>query len=292
MDLQPIFDSPILEQTYLDRDYSGFGNDVWVVHAAAEHVVVRVSARSGAGGAFWTGVARLFGIDSTDMGRLRVINDAINDAGVFRAPRVLRTGTIDGRTYAVTDLMPGRRVGSFDDLSPTTAEAFGRALAHGHERTLAYCGSPAARTTYPVADFHRRAADAIEWLCHEFRADCKSDLAIALKCAATLRALPSASAASLILFDIGGSQYLWNDDGPTAVVDTEVYAFAPKELELIVLESDNGAPFASAFRRGYESMSILPDLTAVREPYRCLIALIEVNGVMGLAEALSAPVWF
>ncbi len=292
MDLQPLFDSPILEQQYLDRDYSGFGNDVWIVRSALERVVLRVSARSGAGGAFWSGVGRLFGVDSTDMGRLRVINDAINDAGVFRAPSVLRTGTIDGRTYAITDLMQGRRVESFDDVTPKAAEAFGRVLAHGHERTLTYCGSPGGRVIYPIADFHQRAADAIEWLCPEYRAGRKSDLAIAAECAATLRALPAQTAASLILLDIGGSQYMWDEDRPTAVVDTEAYALAPKELELVVLESDNGAPFAAAFRRGYECVAPFPDLAAVREPYRCLIALLEFNGEMSLAEALSAPAWF
>lgn len=291
MDLQLLFDSTILEQRSLDRDYSGFGNDVWIVRTAAEHVVVRVSARSGAGGAFWTGVARLFGIDSTRLDNLRIINDAVNDITDFRAPGVLRTGTIDGRAFAVTELLPGRHIDSFDDLPSAAAEAFGRRLAHGHRRAFAYCGSPSGLVSYPIPEFHVRAGAAIEWLCREYRAHDKRAGTIAARVAANLRALAPPPASSLILFDIGGSQYLWDDAGPTAVVDTEAYVYAPRELELIVLESDNGAPFAAAFRRGYESVSPLPDLAPFREPYRCLIALMEVNGAVGLEAAISAPIW-
>jgi hypothetical protein len=292
MDLQPLFGEPILEQRYLDRDYSGFGNDVWIVRTHDEHVVVRVSARSGAGGAFWSGLGRLFDIDSTDMDRLHVINEFVNANSGFRSPRVLRTGMIEGRAYTVTELMPGRHVDSFDNLPLAAARAFGRALALSHQRTIPHCGSPAARVSYPAAEFHGRAAETIEWLCHEYRAGDKRALAAAAESACKLRAIPSPPVASLILTDIGGSQYLWSDDGPTAVVDTEAYAFAPRELELIVLESDNGGSFAEAFRLGYETICPIPDLSAVREPYRCLIALLEVNGVVALDDAVRAPVHF
>jgi len=292
MNLQPLFDTPILEQAYIDRDYSGFGNDVWLIRAANERVVVRVSARSGDGGAFWRGLAILFGIDSLDMNALAAISDAVNSIGVFHAPHVLRTGRIDERNYAVTELMPGRHVDSFDDVSEAMAQAFGQRLAHAHEVVLRHCGSPASNLTYRVSEFHRRAANVIEWLCAEYPPATEESAAIAAKCAADLRALASPDAAALILVDSGGSQYLWDDDGPTAVVDTEACAFAPAALELIQIELDNGERFATALRRGYESVRPLPDLADVRTPYRCLLTVLEVNGAMPLADAMAAPIWF
>ena len=291
MDLSSLFDEPIVEQTYVDRDYSGFGNDVWLVRTAREHAVVRVSAREGAGGPFWTGVERLFGIDSTDMTRFVAINDAVNNVGIMRAPRVLRTGTIDGRYAAVVELLPGHRVASFGDVSDVAAMSFGHMLALGHQRTFDFCGSPGG-DRWPASEFHVRAADTIAWLAREFREDSEDDIAIASRHAGELRALASPDETALVLVDIGGSQDLWSDDGPTAVVDTEVFAYAPRELELIVLESDNGASFCASFRRGYESVSPLPDLTPYRDAYRVLIALMEVNGEIPLEAALAAPAWF
>ncbi len=291
MDLQPLFNTPILEQEYIDRDYSGFGNDVWIVRTTNEHVIVRVSASSGDGGAFWGGLTRLFGIDSTNMHWLSAINERVNDVGVFRAPRVLRTGTIAGRDCAVMELLPGAHIDSFDDLQPAQAEAFGRMLARAHERTYEECGGPAGRLTYPVAEFHQRAADVIDWLSAAYPLAGDHAAGMAAKCATDLRALAPPEAATLILIDSGGSQYLWADNGPTAVVDTEACAFAPAALELIQIEADNGERFAQAFRRGYESVTPLPDLVPVRDPYRCLLTLLEVNGDMPLDEALAVPAW-
>ncbi|MEX2246120.1 MAG: phosphotransferase [Dehalococcoidia bacterium] len=291
MDLQPLFDAPIVEQRYVDRDYSGYGNDVWFVRTATEHVIVRVSARSGAGGAFWTGLKRLFGIDAMDMDRLRTVSNFVNDARGLRAPSVLRTGVFEGRSYAITELAPGRHVDSFDHVPAAAAEAFGVAVAQAHQRTFGQCGCPGGTVTYPAAQFHERVAGAIDWLAKEYREADERDRAVARDCARMLREMPPARTASLVLIDIGGSQYLWDDNGPTAVVDTEAFVFAPKELELIVLESDNGYAFNEAFRRGYETVSPLPRLRLARAPYRCLIALLEVNGRMSLDDALSAPVW-
>jgi hypothetical protein len=291
MDLQPLFDAPILEQRYLDRDYDGFGNDVWVVRTAVENTVVRVAAYDTAGGPFWDGVERLFGIDYSNVERLRAIDDAIREAGAFRSPRVLRTGTIEGRACAVVELLAGLRVNCFADVSDVAAQSFGRALALGHRRRFDVCGSPGATLHYPLAEFHARAADTMDWLAREFRED-PGDRRIAAEQAAALRALPPPASAALVLVDTGGSQYLWSDDGPAAVVDTEVFAYAPRELELIVMESDNGEAFCAPMRRGYESVAPLPHLAPYRDAYRCLIALLEVNGDEPLTDALAAPVWF
>jgi aminoglycoside phosphotransferase (APT) family kinase protein len=211
---------------------------------------------------------------------------------VFRAPRVLRTGAIDGRACAVIELMPGRHADSFDALSYAQAESFGRALARAHQRTFDRCGTPAGRLTYPLAEFHVRAAAVIEWLAAQYRDDEPRDVELAAEKSAQLRALPPPETSALILYDIGAGQYLWDDDGPVAVVDTECYVYAPRELELICLEADNGRAFCEPFRRGYETVAPLPDLAPYRDGYRVLHALTETNGDLSLEGALTAPASF
>jgi hypothetical protein len=292
LDLQPLFHSPILDQQYVHRDYADFANDVWIVRTADEHVAVRVSRHRGVIGAFRTGVARLFGITFTSIEDLRLINDAVVEITGFHAARVLRTGATEGREYAVTELLPGRHIDSFDALLPAQAEAFGRALARAHLRTFDFCGSPAGSLRYPLAEFHERSADTLAWVALEYRRGEPRDIELAEHAAALFRALPAPTDSSLILYDTGASQYLWDDDGPTAVVDTECYVYAPRTLELIVLESVNGSAFCAAFRGGYETVSPLPDVTQFRDPYRCLVALTETEGEISLDDALSAPVHF
>jgi fructosamine-3-kinase len=291
VNLQPLFASPILEQLYVNRDYEDFANDVWIVRTADEHVVVRISRHEGVLGAFRHGVARLFGVEFT-VRELRLISDAVNETTGFQAPRVLRTGIVDGRAYAITDVLPGRNANSFDTLSPAQARSFGRALARAHQRTFDFCGSPASDLSYPLAEFHVRAADTIEWVANRYRTGHARDVEIAAHAAAALRELPPPPASSLILYDIGASQYLWDDSGATSVVDTEVYVYAPRELELMALESASGPAFCEAFRRGYQTVSLLPDVAPYRDPYRCLLALTETEGLLPLADALAAPVWF
>jgi hypothetical protein len=291
VNLQPLFPSPILDAQYVERDYADFANDVWIVRTADEHVVVRVSRHEGVIGAFRDGVARLFGVAFTIM-ELRPISERVNEITGFRAPRVLRTGTVEGRAYAVTELLTGRHIDLLDDLSPAQAEAFGRAVARSHQRTFDFCGSPAASLRYPLAELHERAASTVVWLARAYRRGEPQDIELAERAAASLRALPSPTAAALILYDTGASQYLWADAGPPAVVDTECYVYAPRELELIVLESAAGPAFCETFRRGYETASAFPDLASYRAPYRCLVALTETEGAISLEDALAAPVWF
>jgi fructosamine-3-kinase len=130
----------------------------------------------------------------------------------------------------------------------------------------------------------------MEWLAAEYRDDEPRDMALASEMAAQLRALPSPQTSVLILYDIGGSQYLWDDGGATAVVDTECFVYAPRELELACLEADNGRAFCEAFRRGYQTVAPLPDLALYRDAYRVLHALTETNGDVALDQALVAAI--
>ena len=66
--------------------------------------------------------------------------------------------------------------------------------------------------------------------------------------------------------------------GPT---DAEALALAPRALDLLALEDELDARTAAAFVRGYEAVLPLPDLGAVRGPYRFLLYLLTRYGDPG-----------
>lgn len=102
--------------------------------------------------------------------------------------------------------------------------------------------------------------------------------------------LPVPKEASFILIDMDPTQFLTDGQKITGLVDTEAYAIGPREYDLI------GYVFtkteATAFRKGYETISPLPNLTQCREPYRYLYRLLSVQGSVDLDEWMEHPSFF
>ena len=103
--LQLIFDEPILEQQRFAPGYSGYANDVWGVRTATEDVIVRIGRGQEDDGPFWTGCRMMFGIAPGRPDELAVINVALAPLSLLPIPRVLRTGDLQGRPYAVVHLV-------------------------------------------------------------------------------------------------------------------------------------------------------------------------------------------
>ena len=169
MNLQSLFEEPILEQTYLDPGYSGHASDVWRVRTAAEEVVVRAS-RVGSdqtGGTlfeFWWGSHHLFGIDPRRVFDLEPLNALLNQVSPIPAPRVLRKGRIDGRAFVVVERMPGEALKGFRDKPAALLEGFGAALARIHSLRFRECGNPSGSFRFPLAEFPARLVETMRLL--------------------------------------------------------------------------------------------------------------------------------
>jgi hypothetical protein len=297
MDLQPLFDARIREQTYLDPGYSGHASDVWLVRTATEEAVVRASRVGGGqpGGTmyeFWWGCHHLFGIDPRRVFDQEPLNACLNRVSPIPAPRVLRKGHLEGRPVVVVERMPGAALQSFRGQPAALLEEFGAALARVHAFRFAECGSPTGGFRYPPAEFPGRLVETMrQMVAREYQGEPRIRAELEGICRAAA-ALPPPDAGALALIDIGPEQFLTDGRRVTAVVDTEAYVIGPRELDFIGLEYSLDAQSAAPFLAGYRSVLPPPDLSQVRRVYRYLYRLLGVKGQVDLDPWLGWPPLF
>lgn len=292
-DLQPLFPAPILEQMLLDPGYSGHTNDVWLVRTAEEAVVVRIVRMRGEPGyPFWWGCRALFGLDPRRVHDLGPLNVLLCRISPIPAPRVLRQGWIADRQFVVVERIPGTRLDSFVGQPTALLEQFGTALARIHRHGFAWCGHPSGRLRIALTDFHQHVAAILQQMAPRFYQQ-QPAFAVALPAMCRdITALAPPEAGALIMPDLDPTQFLALDGRLTAVVDTEAYGVGPRELDFVALEYLLDAAGASAFARGYAALLPLPDLRAVRVPYRYLYRVLDVPEEVALDTWLEHPARF
>ena len=295
-DVQKLFDEPIRERRRaVPEDWDG-SSKIELVRTAREEVAVRWSGVYGwrgwegeLPGATWWGCNRLFGVDGRRVFDLAPAHQVLSDAGGVPVPRVRRLALLDGWQCAVLEPMPGRMLVSFSELADGALAELGAQLARQHGPRRTFCGTLRETHRIPLAAFHDEAATVMRAVVARFWAgDPEAQRALEPACRA-LAELPEPEDASPIVLDNSADQYLVDGGQVSALVDLEMAAYAPRALDLIALELQLDERTARAFRAGYASVTALPDLRAVRRPYRYLVSLLTHHGEATLTHWLSRP---
>lgn len=260
------------------------------MRTSTEEVVVRASRLTGEPeNDFWWGLWCLFGTDPRRVFELKVIHHYLADFGSISVPRVIRMGYVEGRPHIVVERMHGHTLRSFSALPDNALRDPGRALARIQSHEFDWCGSPGDTLRYAPVEFHRRLASTMEQLVVRFyRGNTEIEAQLRPMCEAAL-ALPAPKAGALVMADMDRSQFLTDGVQLTALVDTEAYVVAPRELDLIGMEyvlDTRGAAFVA---EGYREVLPLPDVSAVRRVYRYFCRLIRIQGAVRLDKWLAWP---
>ncbi len=288
MDLQPLFDEPILAQEYLDPGYSGHASDVWRVRTASGVVVVRAYRWGGPGGPFWGGLHQLFGIDPSQVWDLDPLNARLTSLSPVPAPRVLRKGVLEGRQFVIVEHMPGGPLDDFKTQPDGLLEELGYTLARLHSHSSPYYGHPAGHVRHPVSSWGTRLAETMRTLVQTLDVyDQRVEDMLEPICLAAQQIVLTEPV--LVMPDIDPRQFLADGTRLTAIVDTEAYVVGPREIDLLALEYVLDQRTAAAFSRGYQAVQPLPDLEPVRTVYRYLLRLLEVQGAVDLDEWMNWP---
>lgn len=288
MNLQSLFNTPVLEQSQFSAAYEGHGSGLYRVRTEAETVVVRL-AREQVDGPFWQGAAHLFSLDISEVFRLEALNAALDELTAIRVPRGLRKSIFDGRAALVMELLPGERLDTFRGQSAAMLEAFGAEMARLHSARFDYWGTFEGKIRHPAVIFHRNLAMTLRLLAHTFFVDDAAIMALLPDMTALALRLPPPENLTFIHLDIDPTQFLTDGERVTALVDTEAVVLGPRELDFLALEYVFGAAEAAAFAKGYAGVLPLPDLSAVRPLYRYLQRLMEVQGDDPIDEWMNQP---
>ena len=273
LDLQELFEDPIVELAELDPGFADHGSSVFCVRTAREHVIARSFRAAGAGGSFWSTLRALFGIDPRVASEAGATYALLSETSPIPVPGLRRAAMAAGREWLVVELMSGAPLTSFAELSDDGLRGLGRGLATIHRRRFDTLGSPSGSLRYPPADFPRRLAEL-------FRKAADADpanAAMADEMSAAAAALPPPEAGALVLPDIFPPQFLARDGRVSAIVDLDAYVVGPRELDLVGLEcflDDRGAAHVA---RGYREIAELPALEHVRRAYRYFLWVLDMN---------------
>lgn len=93
------------------------------------------------------------------------------------------------------------------------------------------------------------------------------------------------------MLDLRWDQFLQHNDN-LALVDLDAFVFAPKELELVLLEYLLDQQQAALFIQHYQQTHTMPDLTEVRTAYRLLLFLMNVLGEQDIDVWMQVPARF
>ncbi|MDP5274276.1 hypothetical protein [Chengkuizengella axinellae] len=288
MHLDSLFNKPILSQV----DLGGHASHVWLVKTLDEEVVVRASGvNDEIEVPFLDACRQLYGTYINNTFDLEFINKEIESLSSIPIPQVLRKGMVDGFQVVVVERMNGSSF-QFPNQPSLMLERFGESLAKIHSKKFKECGNVIGTFRYPVDQFHKRLIEIIQVIVEKHY---KNEKQIKLEFKTMLeilKQLPSPKYASYIMVDMDSRQLLSNGQQITAIVDTEAYVIAPRELDLISLECSFDLNAAAAFKKGYESVLSFPDLSPYREVYRYFYRLLQVKGPIDYTDWMSKPSYF
>jgi aminoglycoside phosphotransferase (APT) family kinase protein len=292
MDLQFLFEAPIIKIRELSPGYDDHASDVWLVKTDNQEVVVRSSRMIGEpNNDFWWGCKRLFGIDPRNVHELENVNNILNEFSTIPIPRVLKKGT-SSREYVVVEKLEGYVVKSFINKPASMLESLGEGLAHIHQHQRDYIGNPSGSFQIQLEHFHDHLIRVMKELISKFYRNNQKIVYKLDEIMEILEDLPVPDSSTFVLVDMDPTQFLSNGKVITGLVDTEAYVIAPRELDFIALEYILDKKAAAAFQTGYEKVMEIPDLTNYRLPYRYLYRLLSVQGSVDLDNWFNQKILF
>lgn len=275
-DLAPLFGDTYCSQQLIPVHHPGQANWVWRVDTTDGPYIVRTSRFADPPDEdFWQGALRLFGANTASLQGMLWAERVLRPVSPLPLPKILRQEQWQGRRYLIVEYLSGESLPAFSELSPAGIMAFGAALA-----TIHGGGEAKGLRLYPSRSFPIMAQPVVEYLLHRFYAKDAKCHQIWETLLRHWDRLPTEDFWSPILLDMDPSQFLTDGQQITALVDTELYVMAPRQLELVGLEYLLDAPYADLFRQGYETISPLPDLQSVRPAYRFLLRLMSFQGAV------------
>lgn len=233
--------------------------------------------------AFWQGMKILFDVDlPAQIGSHDRLHTALAGWTGLAIPEVVAAGSAeDGYPgFLLTRELPGRMVQQSDaGMACALGHHLGRLHSRGHEHW-----GPLLAETNRAEDWPRHLAKTLASLAEQ-RGISRSAVDEVLLQAKRCRV----SEFVPVMPDLRWDQFLEDGGRLSALVDLDAFVRGPRELDLVVLEYLLDPSQQKPFRQAYASHRALPDLAAVRQPYRLLLYLLNVLGESDLGSWMQAP---
>lgn len=263
----------LLTATELNAGESSRASHVWRVDGSEGTEIYRRSWwTTPEVSAFMLGLNRLFGVDPRDLQATADTYRFWRELNVWAVPEVLGITEFKGAPALRVEFMAGETQ-QFDDLDATE---LGRRVALTHRYEAAHFGDVLGQQQRPLSEFYARACEMVREVAPKYKpANWQPHWD---EVVAAFRSAPAPSVAVPMLLDWNGTQFIWRDGQPFALVDVEASALAPLELDLCFWELLLNGEQVGQFAAGYTKIRPLPDLKAHRTACRLILLALESEG--------------
>lgn len=268
--------------------YDDSTHQVWfLTHPQQNKVLKRLNHRALAQ-PFWSGMKQFFGVDiARNLAQMPQIAARFHPYCRLDIPTIYAASASEGERsgFLLMSALSGERPHA-DGITPDLVTDLARHLAHLHQHTFAHWGGLLS-PYHPLKDWGKRLR---QFLIHQCRAE-QVDITPWQAVIEQAGRIQPTSAVPLIM-DLRWDQFLMQKGHLSSLLDLDALVLAPAELDWVILEYLLDADQAQVFKQAYQAWLPIPDLSAVRAPYRLLLYCLQVLGEQNVADWMAAPTRF
>ncbi len=265
--------------------FADSSHQLWFCETEAGLLVLKVADKNTIRqSAFWQGVNRLFGLNfPASLADTADIQAFLSARSPLQIPLCLHASS----SFVLCQRLAGDTL-QRSDLTPEMIQQLAEHIAGLHQQQSA-CWGALTNPKFSPGKWALRLRQTLAYLAAHSEMEVPSVLlGKALKQAADIvpdRLVP-------VMLDLRWDQFLNQDKKLSALVDLDAFVWAPRELDLVLLECLLDKSQAQVFLQSYQQTQPLPDLTPVRTAYRVLLFLMHMLGEKDCRKWLAKPAHF
>ncbi|MFW5450136.1 MAG: phosphotransferase [Methylophagaceae bacterium] len=264
----------LLQANPLPKMFDDSTHQLWHCDTVEGEFMLKVcDGNAVTGSTFWQGMSLLFDVQlPAQLGEFERVYDLVRQNSPLTIPDYIASYSDNRnkqqRAFILTKMMPGSMIEP-KDVDDAMVITLAKHLNQLHAQKETAWGRATA-PKFAINDWSDRLQNTLKVLA-EKQAIPEVILAEAL---AAAKAITPGYAVPMML-DLRWDQFLQEDGKLTTLVDLDAFVFAPKELELVLLEYLLTAEQAKVFISEYQHHI---DLSQVRKPYRLLLFMMNILG--------------
>ncbi|MBE9549095.1 MAG: phosphotransferase [Proteobacteria bacterium] len=280
----------LIQATALPMMYSDSTHQLWDCETAQGPLIVKIcNSANVTRSIFWQGMQSLFAVNLPgQLGEFEQVFASLAKLSPLEIPEYIASGPASAhqQAFIAVKKLPGKMLLAVD-VDESMVVSLARHIGTLHQHRQASWGG-FGQAQFAAEYWPHRLQDSLQLLA-DSHANIPADiLAEAIKLAGNCEVNEFVP----IMPDLRWDQFLQHQGKLSALVDLDAFVFAPRELELVLLEYILDERQARVFSRHYQQAHCLPDLSGLRKPYRLLLYLINVLGEKNIDRWMQAPARF
>ncbi|MCF6262986.1 MAG: phosphotransferase [Xanthomonadales bacterium] len=277
----------LIRATALPAMFSDSTHQLWDCETLDGSLIVKICQQENiTHSAFWQAMESLFGVNlPAQLGGFAAVYKTLSAFSPLVIPEYIASGfaSKNEQAFIATKKVPGT-LPTPATIKPAVVASLAEHIAGLHRQSITRWGQ-IEQPQFTPQQWPQRLRDSLRILAGHHGDIPATVLAEALKSVEFCGAKEFVP----IMPDLRWDQFLLLNGKLSALVDLDAFVFAPRELELVLLEYLLDEQQAQTFIQRYQQTLAMPDLSAVRKPYRLLLFLMNVLAEKNLKCWMHAP---